>query len=305
MTADNQNVSERESALQQVIADYLLAEAAGRPIDRAQWITTHAELAAELQAFFADHDQARAWAKPMCVAAPVTPSPGGNAPTLDMASTASTEAPPLCGRKFGDYEVIEEIARGGMGVVFKARQISLDRIVALKMILAGQLAGAANIQRFQTEAQAAAHLDHPNIVPIYEVGVHEGQHFFSMKLVEGGNLASLSRDPKACADAPRAAARLLATVARAVHYAHQRGILHRDLKPANILLDPAGQPLVSDFGLAKRLTDSSQATQSGAIVGTPSVPSKLNFRVEPLQFHPCFVDRKLPIDGSLLFVDAG
>ncbi|HLJ97940.1 MAG TPA: serine/threonine-protein kinase, partial [Gemmataceae bacterium] len=159
------------------------------------------------------------------------------------------------------------IARGGMGVVYKARQVSLNRIVALKMILAGQLASAADVQRFRTEAEAAANLDHPNIVPIYEIGEHQGQHYFSMKLIEGGSLgeqvARFSQDPTD-------AAQLLMTVARAVHHAHQRGILHRDLKPGNILVDGQGQPHVTDFGLAKRVQGDSRLTQSGAIVGTPS-----------------------------------
>jgi WD40 repeat protein/tRNA A-37 threonylcarbamoyl transferase component Bud32 len=170
-------------------------------------------------------------------------------------------------RYFGDYGLIAEIARGGMGVVYKARQISLNRIVALKMILAGQLASAADVQRFHTEAEAAANLDHPNIVPIYEVGEHEGQHYFSMKLIEGSSLAErlarFTQDPKATA-------KLLATVARAVHHAHQRGILHRDLKPGNILVDRHGQPHVTDFGLAKRVEGDTRQTQTGAIVGTPS-----------------------------------
>jgi formylglycine-generating enzyme required for sulfatase activity/tRNA A-37 threonylcarbamoyl transferase component Bud32 len=170
-------------------------------------------------------------------------------------------------RYFGDYELLQEIARGGMGVVYKARQISLNRIVALKMILAGQLASTADVQRFHTEAEAAANLDHPNIVPIYEVGEHEGQHYFSMKLIEGGSLAEqLSQfrsDPKATAN-------LVATAARAVHHAHQRGILHRDLKPGNILLDAKEQPQVTDFGLAKRMKDDAGHTQTGVIVGTPS-----------------------------------
>ena len=243
-------------------------------------------------------------------------------------------------RRFGDYDLLEEIARGGMGVVYKARQRSLNRIVAIKMILAGPFASGPFIQRFRLEAEAAASLQHPNVVAIHEVGEHEGQHYLTMDYVEGRNLAQAiaatgARTPssaaaEACherginptpsdqshmlrarsparrtADAPvrsnlaasgawdqsdtlglvahaageaarapissfTAIARLVATLADAVHYAHQRGIIHRDLKPSNILIDTHGQPRITDFGLAKQLSGESDVTLTGQVLGSPN-----------------------------------
>lgn len=185
---------------------------------------------------------------------------------FDSAPELNPDAP----RKIGDYEVLEEVARGGMGIVYRARQISLNRIVALKMILKGEFASALEIQRFQAEAEAAGALEHPNILPVYEVGQETHWHYFSMRLVDGGNLEGLiGRTPMPQRDA----AKMMATVAHAIHHAHQHGILHRDLKPANILIDSRGEPHISDFGLAKRLGKSSGPTRSGAIMGTPGYMS--------------------------------
>jgi eukaryotic-like serine/threonine-protein kinase len=170
-------------------------------------------------------------------------------------------------RYFGDYEIVREIARGGMGVVFQARQVSLNRLVALKMILAGQLANETDVKRFYTEAEAAANLDHPGIVPIFEVGQHEGQHYFSMGFIEGQSLSQRLADGPLPA---REAAELVRRVSEAIEYAHQRGVIHRDLKPANILLDQDGNPRVTDFGLAKKVHGDSGLTGSGQIMGTPS-----------------------------------
>jgi serine/threonine-protein kinase len=241
--------------LDAVIAAYVQAVEAGHVPDRQALLNDHPELADGLRAFFSDFDRmdrvtALLW-------------PVGEPGVTD--SIAGTDRPPLPSvRYFGDYELLEEVARGGMGVVYKSRQVSLNRIVALKMILAGAFASAREVQRFRAEAEAAAGLDHPRIVPIFEVGEHEGHQFYSMRYVEGTALAKHPRgDARAEVDG-------VIAVARAVHHAHQYGVLHRDLKPSNVLVDLQGTWSVTDFGLAKRLAGADRSlTEPGQVLGTP------------------------------------
>jgi serine/threonine-protein kinase len=256
--------SSREQRLNEIVATYLLALENGQPPDPEELLAHHPDLADDLRAFLADHKRMHRAAAPL---RPAAANPAAAAP-LPPTDCAAADASLGKVRYFGDYELLEEIARGGMGVVYKARQISLNRVVALKMILAGQLASEAEVQRFRIEAEAAAGLDHPNIVPIHEVGEHQGQHYFSMKLIEGGSLMDLRKGVEGQA-LLRSVANVMIAVCRAVHHAHQRGILHRDLKPGNILLDGNGVAHVTDFGLAKRVGRDSSVSQSGAIVGTP------------------------------------
>jgi tetratricopeptide (TPR) repeat protein len=168
---------------------------------------------------------------------------------------------------FGDYELLEEIARGGMGIVYKARQKSLDRIVALKMLLAGSFASDELVRRFKSEGIAAGRLQHPNIVAIHEVGIFDGQHFLVMDFVDGPNLAALVRDQPL---PDKRAAAYVKKIAEAIHAAHERDVLHRDLKPSNVLVDAADQPRVTDFGLARHLDGASSLTLSGQVLGSPS-----------------------------------
>jgi WD40 repeat protein len=271
---------EREHRVNRVLADYLEAQRLGQVPDREDLLRRHPDLADELRSFFADQHRFGQLAEGIGPSATAAPAPVGP-PTL--ADGEGEDRGPGLGkvRYFGDYELLEEIARGGMGVVYKARQVSLHRTVALKMILGGRFASPDDVQRFRREAEAAANLDHPNIVPIYEVGEEQGQHYFSMRLIERGSLASCELPLPA-----RRAAGLVAAVARAVHHAHQRGVLHRDLKPSNVLLDGQGQPHVTDFGLARRvaspgvLPGEHAVTRTGAIVGTPSYMSPEQARSE-------------------------
>jgi predicted Ser/Thr protein kinase len=245
-----------EAAVDLVYGEFLLRERHGERPRADEYRQRFPEFADLLEAQIALH-QALA-------------TPRGDDTEAETLAGGATPPSPSGRPQVPGYTILEELGRGGMGVVYKARQIALDRVVALKMILGGRLASAAEVQRFRSEAEAAARLDHPHIVPIYEVGDQDGQPYFSMKYVEGVSLAQ--QLPRPGQDA-RAAARLVATVARAAHHAHQRGLIHRDLKPANVLVDAQGQPHVTDFGLAKRIEGGSNLTQSGMIVGTPSYMS--------------------------------
>jgi serine/threonine-protein kinase len=203
--------------------------------------------------------------------------PAAEQPTLPPQRAGSEDIPGtvslpgqlpgnLTGRRLGDYEVLAELGRGGMGVVFKAHQVRLRRTVALKMILSGVMAGDGDLQRFKTEAEATASLRHPHIVGVHEVGEIDGRPYFTMDFIDGVSLAQRLRDGPLPG---QTAARYLVAIARAIQHAHDHRILHRDLKPSNILLDAADQPHVTDFGLAKRLDHASLHTQTGAILGTP------------------------------------
>jgi WD40 repeat protein/predicted Ser/Thr protein kinase len=266
----------QEERLEAILAEYLQAVEAGGAPDREELLARHPDLAGALRSFFANQEQFRQLAAPLGA----RPGDGREADqdtVPDVARGADGAALPGGGpggppARFGGYELLEEIARGGMGVVYKARQPGLDRVVALKVIRDRATASAEEVQRFEAEAAAASALEHPNIVPIYEVGEHEGQPYFSMKLIEGGSLAQQFEGGRWAAGdrrRQRKAAGWLAAVARGVHHAHQHGVLHRDLKPGNILLDADGRPYVTDFGLAKRVRDGAALTQPGAILGTP------------------------------------
>jgi serine/threonine protein kinase len=204
-------------------------------------------------------------AAPHLPASPETTPPAYS--TDDEVEAEEVDDGPALPGDLRQYELLGELGRGGMGVVYKARQKGLKRVVALKMILAGNHAGPEELERFRVEAEAIARLRHPNVVQVYEIGEHDGLPFFSLEFCAGGSLEKKLRHPLP----PREAAGLLEVLARAVQAAHDAGVIHRDLKPANVLFDAAGSPRITDFGLAKKLDEAGQGrTRTGAVMGTPS-----------------------------------
>jgi eukaryotic-like serine/threonine-protein kinase len=198
---------------------------------------------------------------------PTGPDSGSRLTITTPRKAEEAVATPVPAEFGDDYELLEELARGGMGVVYKARQKSLNRIVALKMILPGRLTSAEDLERFRREAEATARLQHPNIVAVHEVGEFQGQHFYSMDYIDGPSLAKrLQQGPFP----NRVAARYVMLIARAIDHVHRHGILHRDLKPSNILLDSDDEPHITDFGLAKKIGGDSTQTRAGVVMGTPS-----------------------------------
>jgi serine/threonine-protein kinase len=282
MAVPEPNDAPDEGKLFPVLDAYLEELHSGRRPDRSRWLAEHPELAEVLDCL----DGLDRLAPPSQAPDGAGPPPFENAPTdrlepadpgltLDFRGEPAGPGPgpsPLPGPRgadFGKYELLAEIGRGGMGVVYKARQKDLDRVVAVKMILSSHLASAEHVDRFHAEARAAASLHHPHVVGIFEAGEIHGQHYFAMQYVAGPSLAQLTQKGPLKAEE---AARLVAAVARAVHHLHAQGIVHRDLKPSNILLDEHGQPYVTDFGLVKMLGESHQ-TGTGVILGTPSYMS--------------------------------
>jgi serine/threonine protein kinase len=282
--------SSREERLAELLAAFLEAVESGQKPNLQEWQAHNPDLAEELAAFVRNEEHIRGLAAPLRGEGPSNHSSGPvAAENRTVAAPSVASGAPLllpAGHLFGDFEILEEIAQGGMGIVYRARQLSLNRLVALKVVLRGAFADQEERARFRAEAEAAARLDHSNIVPIYHVGEFEGRPYLCLKLIEGGSLAQrLKGTPLPIPEAVR----LVEILAGAIHYAHQRGIVHRDLKPGNILLATGGpppskhlsparvsgfgpdpvDPLITDFGLAKQMGGSENLTQTGQVIGTP------------------------------------
>jgi WD40 repeat protein len=264
-----------QSPLDTVLAQCAEALRIGKRSACQDLLEKHPAFTAELASFMEDYERVERRLSPWRRFSGSTPGSDAQAATLGHGDTMVPLPEP--GTLFGDYELLAEVARGGMGVVYRARQRSLNRVVALKMVLGCRADGSQGHHRFLAEARAVARLSHPNIVPIYEVGEQDGQPFFTMEFFSGG---SLRERLEPMPSDQRGIARLMATVAQAVEHAHRRGILHRDLKPTNVLLDDRGEPHVADFGLAKHLGEESDLTKAGAIVGTPSYMAPEQARAE-------------------------
>lgn len=274
-----------ESGLQvdRLFAEYLEGLDRGDLFDRNLFLQKHAACADELQSLIEVNEIL------VGLRDEAGKSQQDSSQTASFDENANRNAPGTGSRLqfLGDYELLEEIARGGMGVIYKARQFSLGRIVAIKMIRCGDLATAEDIQRFRNEAEAVANLHHRNIVAIHEVGEHEGQYYFSMNFIEGGSLAQLVRENPLPV---QEAVAIVQQAAEAVQYAHERGVLHRDIKPSNILIDKNGDVLITDFGLAKRVNIDSNLTQTGQILGTPSyMPPEQAMGIQALMGPACDV----------------
>ena len=256
--------------LGEVLAEILQAEERGEKPDLERYTASFPELEGPLRAYFRDREAFKRLSpgpRPT-ESAEAAPSSVDSGATQDEDARPGGQWPPLrAGGRFGGYEIVAELGRGGMGVVYQARQLALNRVVALKMILAADHADERGLARFRAEAEAVARLQHPNIVQVFEISEHEGKPFFSMEFCPGGGLdKKLNAGPLE----PSEAARLVETLARAVRAAHDKGVIHRDLKPANVLLAEDGTPKVTDFGLAKRMDADAAQTRSGDLLGTPS-----------------------------------
>lgn len=252
--AHDDTATDHDERLAMLLADLTDAVQRGDAVDLDVVCGEHPDLAQHLREL---------WGAVMVADAAGSHCREGMPDEQDDSSSSILELP--C--RFGDYELLEELGRGGMGVVYRARQIGLDREVAVKMTLRGELSSVEDRKRFRAEAEAAARLDHTGIVPVHEVGELEGRPYFSMKYIRGPTLSQmLANGPLP----PHEAARILTAVARAIHFAHKNGVLHRDLKPSNILIDEDGQPHLTDFGLAKQIADAASITKSGAVLGTPA-----------------------------------